>query len=106
MTARHALTASLAVLIAALPLAACKKEADKNAMASGEILPGSISDAMIPQDRLTSQPPLDPNAVRNGPAKKDGADDSATGEPEAAASEAAEPAAAPEPASKPPVPAE
>jgi hypothetical protein len=53
-----------AALLITLPLAACSKGADKQATASGEILPGSASDAMLPEDRLTSQPPLDPGAVR------------------------------------------
>jgi hypothetical protein len=49
----------------ALPLAACKQEAaPANGAAPGQVLPGSISDAMLPEDRVTSHPPLDPGAVR------------------------------------------
>ena len=45
----------------ALALAACK--GDEKAVggnASGEILPGSVSDAMLPLDTVTSQAPLAP----------------------------------------------
>ena len=69
------------MLLAAAPvpmLTGCDKPANEKAAASGEILPGSASDAMIPEDRLTSQPPLDPGAVRN--AEKD-ADEASGTEP-------------------------
>lgn len=74
-----------AALLLILPLAACKKEAPKGNAASGEILPGSISDAMLPEDRLTSRPPLAPHV--EGKAKgKEAATDAATEEaPEPAA---------------------
>jgi len=71
----------IALSLLALPLAACKKE-HKQATASGEILPGSASDAMLPEDRLTSQPPLDPGAQRTG--TKAGAAPEATGTADAA----------------------
>lgn len=53
----------LACLIALpLALAACgkDKEPDTKAEAAGEILPGSIDDAMLPMDTVRSQPPLVP----------------------------------------------
>ena len=54
--------APLAVL--ALTLAACEDKAAPAAQqgnaASGEVLAGSISDAMIPLDQVTSQAPLAP----------------------------------------------
>ena len=51
----------LAVLIAAAPLTACgEKKPAVQAQAGGEILPGSISDEMLPLDTATSQPPLAP----------------------------------------------
>ncbi|QDH35935.1 hypothetical protein [Porphyrobacter sp. YT40] len=54
--------APLAVL--ALALAACGDEAapaaQQGGAASGEVLEGSISDAMIPLDQVTSQAPLAP----------------------------------------------
>lgn len=50
------------VLAVALALPACqaeKKPASQRA-AGGEVLPGSVSDAMLPLDTLRSQPPLAP----------------------------------------------
>lgn len=53
----------------ALLVAACNKAADESAAESGlgEVLPGSISDAMIDLDTSTASPPM--VAVRE-PAKK------------------------------------
>lgn len=47
-----------------LALAACKGDEKKpvGGNASGEILPGSVSDAMLPLDTVTSQAPLAPKA--------------------------------------------
>ena len=50
-----------------LGLGACKQEPAKKAAAgpgtaAGEVLPGSVSDAMIPVDTLRSQPPLAPKS--------------------------------------------
>ena len=54
MTLRPAL-----VLAAALALlAACNKSPDTNRSASGKVLEGTISDNMLPLDKVTSQPPL------------------------------------------------
>lgn len=56
---RHALLAAIC-----LALAACEEKAaapvDEGAGASGEVLAGSISDAMIPLEQLNSQAPLAP----------------------------------------------
>ena len=57
-------------LLFALPLAlaACDQQAaapaEQGGAASGEVLPGSISDAMIPLEQLDSQAPLAPRQVR------------------------------------------
>lgn len=57
-------------LLLALPLAlaACDQQAaapaEQGGAASGEVLPGSISDAMIPLEQLDSQAPLAPRQVR------------------------------------------
>ena len=62
-------------LILALPLAAagCDKGAEKKAKdqrtAAGEILPGSISDSMLPFDTVKSQPPLAPKETGKPGAK-------------------------------------
>lgn len=77
-----------AVMLSALMLCGCNNDASKQSVATGEILPGSISDAMVPEDQLTSQPPLAPQTARA--AKKDATPD-ATG----AASDQAAPEAAP-----------
>ena len=80
-------------LILGLPLAlaACggteKKQKDQRT-AAGEILPGSITDSMLPYDTVRSQPPLAPPA-----AAKDSSKGSAAARPGAAASDPADPAA-------------
>ena len=55
----------LALLALPLALAACEQQAadtpaEQGGAASGEVLAGSISDAMIPLDQLSSQAPLAP----------------------------------------------
>ena len=55
-------------LAAALTLASCQGEqkAASQAKASGEILPGSASDAMLPVDSLRSQSPPAPKPDASG----------------------------------------
>jgi hypothetical protein len=83
----HRPTLVLAALVALASCGSENKEADRRT-AVGEILPGSVSDAMIHYDQLRSQPPLAP---RTG--------SPSGGEPEAsdAASDAAADAEAAEP---------
>lgn len=88
MTPILRLTALVALPLA---LAACgsnEKKAKDQRTAAGEILPGSISDSMLPYDTVRSQPPLAPRETGKPGAK-------ATGGPAAAAaaSNAAAPAA-------------
>lgn len=68
--------------------------------ATGEVLPGSVSDAMIPTDDLTSQPPAlaPPPGGGGAAASADGADsaDSAVAGPAAEEAAPAEPEAAAE----------
>ena len=68
----------------ALALAGCgdKTAPDKTAAAGGQVLPGSASDAMLPQDTVRSQPPLaKPTGDGDGEAKGDsGKADRATAE--------------------------
>ncbi|MEO7914590.1 MAG: hypothetical protein ABIR23_04380 [Novosphingobium sp.] len=53
----------LVIPLLALSLGACKKDAPaQSQQAAGEVLPGSVSDAMLPLDSVTSQPPLAPHA--------------------------------------------
>lgn len=53
-----------ALLALPLALAACEQQAtapaEQGRAASGEVLPGSVSDAMIPLEQLDSQAPLAP----------------------------------------------
>lgn len=57
-------------LLLALPvaLAACEQQAaapaEQGSAAAGEVLPGSISDAMVPLEQLDSQAPLAPRQVQ------------------------------------------
>lgn len=53
------------LLVLALSLAACggAKKQQGAGTAEGEVLPGSASDAMLPLDTVTSQPPLAPKAA-------------------------------------------
>jgi hypothetical protein len=88
---------SLALIVPLLALSACGQDKPKESAASGEILPGSVSDAMLPEDRLTSQPPLAPMAARPGKEMTTGAAAEASAAPAMAAP--AEPDA--NPAAKP-----
>ena len=56
------------VVIAALATAGCedKKQAQVQGTAGGEVLPGSVSDAMLPVDTVRSQPPLAPKSEPSG----------------------------------------
>ena len=90
----------LAPLALGLALSGCgKKDADKGAKAAGgEVLPGTVSDAMIDLDTSTATPPV--MAVRAGSAakaEKAPADDASAAAADAPAAEAA-PAPAPVPA--------
>lgn len=97
---------ALTLLPALLALAACQDSAKPVAQASGaagEVLGGSISDAMIPYETLTSQAPF----KKVAPASRTPADDSA---PRAAANgtpaeETGEPAPAAEPTAETETPA-
>lgn len=64
---------SLAIFLVALTLAACGGDRrDEGAgKAQGEILPASVSDAMLPVDTVRSQAPLAPAAQASGKEKGD-----------------------------------
>ena len=68
---------SVSTLIALGLLAACGGEAEpvvENADAGGDVLEGSISDAMLPLDTLTSQsPPLEDQGDEDGGSGETGA---------------------------------
>lgn len=89
------------VVAAVLALAACNQKPETQAQAGGEILEGSVSDAMLPLDTATSQPPLAPKAVAgtaDGDTDKDAPEADKETPAEAPAAEPAPkaPAAAPE----------
>lgn len=97
-----------------LALAACgEKEADDKANAAGEILPGSISDSMLPLDTVRSHPPLAPKPSPKGDAGEPTDEADADAEPlddaeqaiDAAATPAASPAATAKAAPLPAAPA-
>jgi len=69
--------------------------------AEGQVLKGSVSDAMLPYDALTSQPPLAPPPTRARPGKADSAD-SADSAADAAAPSAEAPTEAGAPAPEAP----
>lgn len=80
-----------------LPLSACSKKPDTQAQAGGEILEGSISDAMLPLDTATSQPPLAPKTVSKDSGSDDNKDAADGVKPDAPAAEPAPKAPAAEP---------
>ncbi|MEO7247196.1 MAG: hypothetical protein ABIW31_01975 [Novosphingobium sp.] len=60
MTKSNILASATLLAPLVLSMAACNKQTDKQVQAGGAILPGSASDAMLPLDTVTSQPPLAP----------------------------------------------
>lgn len=105
-------TAAILVLALALALTACGKKAPSDARqgATGEVLPGSVSDAMLQTDRLRAAAPLDPRGGA-APGDKTAADKGKPGEasksgPSANGDEgSASTTSAPEPAAATPSPA-
>ena len=82
---------------ALLALPACSKKPETQAQAGGEILEGSISDAMLPLDTATSQPPLAPKTVAKADSTGDDEETAGDEEPDAPAAEPAPKAPAAEP---------
>lgn len=78
MKTRHILT--LAVLLGALSACGGDKPtaSEADGKASGKVLDGTISDAMIASDQLTSQPPPMKVVPGSGDASSDEGDDDAT----------------------------
>ena len=94
-------------LCAGMALAGCqekKQTGSSHATAIGEVLPGSVSDAMLPVDTVRSQPPLAPKVEASGtkpdkvrgpgkPATADTAPDAGAAAPGEAAPDGAAPVA-------------
>lgn len=80
------MTRSLALLIPLVLLTACNKTAKNDERsASGEVLQGTISDSMLPLDKLKSEPPLlAPSERAKTP---EGVEDETSGDADAAATE-------------------
>ena len=82
-------TAALACLL----LGGCWKQAAEGNKATGEVLDGTISDAMIATDQTRSEPPLAPHSAK--PADARGAKAKGKAGDEAVAEGAVEPEASP-----------
>jgi hypothetical protein len=99
---------SLILLLPLIALAACNSSGPKNdkRSATGEVLQGTTSDAMLPLGQLTSQPPLLPPTSK-GPTTPEQAADQNSGRPSAidAGSGTPDHAATPAPAITPAAPA-
>ena len=90
----------LALLAPLALLAACNDAPkDDGRAASGEVLEGTVSDAMLPIDRVQSEPPLeDPEAFAKVQEKAAASEDKGEQEKAPEAEEAAVAEPAPEPA--------
>ncbi len=97
------MTRSFVLVLPLALLAACDKPAQNDERsASGEVLQGTISDAMLPLDKLKSQPPL--LAPSKQGATPEGVEDEASGADDAATESSDQPeagAATPAPALSP-----
>lgn len=92
------MTRLLAAFVLILALAGCgdKGEKQQGGKAEGQILPGAVSDAMIPVDQVRSQAPLAPRSPDKG--DEDEPEDAATGDATSATPTPSEAAAATSPA--------
>ena len=94
-----------AVTLACLAMTGCGKKAAEGNKAAGEVLEGTISDAMISPDRVRSEPPIAPrhegSADIKAGAKGQPKPASDAAEPDALATPDASAASEPNPAPKP-----
>ena len=95
---------SLALLLPLMLLAGCNKSAKNDQRsASGEVLQGTISDSMLPTDKLKSEPPLlapskqgtTPEGVADEGSAKTDTTTETSGEPDEAATPAPSPSSTP-----------
>ena len=91
------MTRLIAPALLAVLLSGCggdgAKKAEGAGTAQGEVLPGSVSDAMVPLDQVKSQAPLAPKVETS--AKVDGKAEASTETAKPEAKSAAEPAQEP-----------
>ena len=98
-----------AAALACLILGGCDKQAAEGNKATGQVLEGSITDAMIATDEVRSEPPLAPHTAKAIDAKGEkakrraGDEGDAEGTPAVEASPAADAAPAPKPSASEPV---
>ena len=90
-----------AAALACLIVGGCERKAAEGNQAAGEVLEGTISDAMIATDQTRSEPPLAPNTAKHADGKGEKAKGKAVDVPEAAPAADASPAADAAPAPKP-----
>ena len=57
---------SAAAALACLILGGCERKAAEGTKATGEVLEGTITDAMIATDEVRSEPPLAPQTAKAG----------------------------------------
>ena len=101
---RHGAALALACLI----LAGCERKAAEGNKAAGEVLEGTISDAMIATDSIRSEPPLAPRTTKASGSTGDkakaktAAGDATNATPAPDASPSADAAPAPKPATSDP----
>ena len=90
-------------MLACLIVAGCERKAEERSKASGEVLEGTISDAMIATDAVRSEPPLAPRKTDAPGAGADKAKATTADEavPDASPTPEPSPAAEASPAPKP-----
>ena len=97
------------IMGACLILSGCDKPAAQGNKATGEVLEGTITDAMIATDEVRSEPPLAPHTAKAADAKGEKPTGKATDDGETEAAPAADPGeagdAAPPPKPSPSEPA-
>ena len=99
-----------AATLACLIVGGCDNKAAEGNKATGEVLEGTISDAMIATDEVRSEPPLAPHTAKAADGKgakakgTSGAKEDVEGAPQVEASPAVDTAPAPKPAASAPTP--
>ena len=91
------------IMGACLILGGCEKQSAQGNKATGEVLEGTITDAMIATDEVRSEPPLAPHTAKAADAKGEKSKGKAADDGEVEAAPAADPGTAAD-ASPPPQP--